>query len=139
MKRPSNRDGFALVLALVVLGALGPLTVVLVRSALAQERVRLLAERSAMARWMAVAGADRARARLARADDYTGEVWGLPPEAIGGRLGGEVRIEVAPVADQPDARLVTIRATYPRDDLRSARASRRFTIQLGRAPTRGPS
>ena len=92
------------------------------------------AERRLQAEWLAESALDRAAARLMADAGYRGETWAVPAEDLGGRDGGSVRIEVRPVPDHPDRRIVRARADYPTDEARRARRSRELTITL--APER---
>lgn len=117
----------ALVVALFVLILLAG---GLLRVAWARHSERRAAERRLQAEWLAESGLDRAAARLAADRDYRGETWAVPPEDLGGRDAGAVRIEVRPVPDRPDLRTIRARADYPTDEARRARRTRELTITL---------
>jgi len=88
-------------------------------------------ERRLQAEWLAESGLERAAAKLAAAPDYPGETWEPPAADLGGRDGGLVRIEVAPVAGQPRRRRARVVADYPRAADRRARQTRQAMIDLG--------
>ncbi len=93
------------------------------------------AERRLQAEWLAESALDRAVARLAAEPDYRGETWSIPAESLNGRAAAAVRIEVRPAPDQPEHRVLSVRADYRASGTRRARQSREITIVLPEATT----
>ena len=76
---------------------------------------------------------NRAAARLAADPGYQGETWNVPAEQLAGSDAAVVNIEVQPAGEQPDLRLVSVRADYPDHPRHRARQTKRALVQL---PTR---
>lgn len=94
--RHPRRRGAALIVALVLLVLLVGLLTAMVRLGLANRQRLLLDERLAQTEWLAVAGLERAAARLRNAPDFDGEVWEIPESDLGGRASAIVTITVEP-------------------------------------------
>ena len=54
----------------------------------------------------------------------------FPPKDLGGDDAGTVKIEVKPVADQTNRRLVKVQADFPDDPLDRVRYSKELTLEL---------
>ena len=96
---------------------------------------RMMQEQSwrLQAAWLAESGLERAAARLAADPGYQGETWNVPAEQLAGSDAAVVNIEVQPAGEQPDLRLVSVRADYPDHPRHRARQTKRALVQL---PTR---
>jgi hypothetical protein len=108
----------ALVCLLIVMSLLGTMLVGALRISrqLRVERDRRQCE------LLLEAGLDRAFARVAAAEPYTGETWNVPADQIIERGDGRLTIEVAPAGDAP--RRIHVVAEYPLGSERSIRRSR---------------
>ena len=132
MHRVSGKQprGLALIVVMVCLAVFATLCGVLVKLALSERRQVRMQEWRHQAEWLAESGIERAAARLADSEDYTGETWEVSPEQLGQGTTGVVTIEVERVDAQPNLRQVRVRADYLRDGVRSARQSKETQVQI---------
>ena len=131
---PGRRRGIVAAALVVALFVLVLLAGGLLRVAWARHSELRASERRLQAEWLAESALDRAAARLGADPEYSGETWSVPAADLGGRDGASVRIEIRPVPDRPDRRVIRARADYPTDEARRARRTRELTITL--APER---
>jgi type II secretory pathway component PulK len=124
------RRGAVLVVVLVCLAIATALMGSMLRSAAARHRTLRLEQRRIQAEWLATSALDRAAARLAADADYSGEVWNVPAESLGGADGGVVQIEVRPMTEEPNDRLVRVRADYPVDPRHRARKTKEAVVTV---------
>jgi hypothetical protein len=114
-------------LAIAVLVCLLVLTIIagaLVRTGAAQrDEVRAL-ERRLQAEWLAEAGIRRALARLEADPGYSGETWDIDARDLGAADAAAVAIAVERPPGDAKARMIRVRADFPRDAPRRARCSR---------------
>jgi Tfp pilus assembly protein PilX len=139
-RKRADRRGLTLVAALVCLIVVGLICASLLRLAHAQRsQVRGL-EHQAQAEWLAESGLDRAVTRLQDDRSYTGEMWSLAPDALGGRYPGVVRIVVSST-NSSTTRTIRVEADYPAGsgDEARARQSRTLIVDLGPDSKKGPS
>jgi hypothetical protein len=100
-------------------------------------------ERRIQAEWLAQAGLDRARARLAASANYPGENWQLTAADLGlapagsdrGPAAALVVIKVEQPVSSPDQRLIKVQADFPPDPPRRARHSAQLLVELGSQKT----
>jgi hypothetical protein len=124
------RRGFGLALAMLALLVLAMVAASLLRRSAGARRVLVADERALQADWLAESGLDRAAARLADDPSFAGETWTIPASDLGGPDGAAVAITVEPAPGRPGARLVRVRADYPDDPTRRARASKSAEIPV---------
>ena len=82
------------------------------------------------ATWLAESGLERAAWRLAADADYTGETWTLSAGQMAAADAAVVRIEVETIPEQPNRRLVRVRADYPDHPQHRARQTKQAVVQL---------
>jgi Tfp pilus assembly protein PilV len=82
------------------------------------------------AQWLAESGLERAARRLAADPSYSGERWALPVELPDSTVAAAVNIQVGTVPDQPNRRLVRVRADYPDHPQDRARESKQVVVEL---------
>ncbi|MBN1588145.1 MAG: hypothetical protein JW888_01380 [Pirellulales bacterium] len=127
----SKRRGIAVVFALVCLVVVSVLLGVVTRTALVQRQAAHNEGRRTQAAWLAESALDRAAARLAADPDYSGETWTIGADAFGGRHGAVVLIEVVGPDDDPQQRLVRVRADFPDDPVMRVRKSKQRMAKVG--------
>lgn len=125
-----KRRGMILIVVLACLAVAGALLIVGVKLSLSAHRVMRSSEWSAQARCLAESALNRAAAKLSADADYSGEIWKISAEDLGGEDAGIVRIEVKPLPDQAKQRLVHIEADYPDDPQYRVRCIKEITIEL---------
>jgi len=130
-RRRGDRRGAVLVFALVCLAVAALLLMSILRTAGGCHRISEASARQLQAVWLAESAIDRAAARLAADADYSGETWTLSPEDFGGRDGAIVTIEVERIPDEPDRRLVRVRADYPNHPHHRAREEKQVMVDAG--------
>jgi hypothetical protein len=108
-----GRGGAILVVVIVCLAAAAGVIVLVAKQAAAERHVMLRNYRSLQALWLAEAGVERAAARLVADAKYAGETWDIPAKELANDGGAVVRIQVSPIADQPERRLLRVEADYP--------------------------
>lgn len=126
----TNRRGIAMVLAVVCLFLLTVLLGLMFRAGISERRVVAREQREIQARWLADAGLERAYAKLAESSEYSGEVWKLDAESLGGFDIASVSIAVSGVADSPRRRLVQARAEVAPNSNRRVRIERDAIVDL---------
>ena len=82
------------------------------------------------ATYLAESALERAAWRLGADDGYTGETWNLSADELAGQDGAAVEIQVETIPEQPNRRLVRIRADYPDHPRHRARQSKQAVVQL---------
>jgi len=80
--------------------------------------------------WLAESALDRAAASLTANANYSGEIWKLTPEEIGGSAAGEVEIRVESVDDEPRRRRIHVQADYPSEGDGRHRRGKELVINL---------
>ena len=126
--RPERR-GSAIVAVVVCLVAITTICGALLRVGLEERRILRGEEHRLQAEWLAESGMARAVARLAESDDYDGETWEIPANALGGASPGLVKIVVTDVKSEPRHRLVTVQADYPSGTDRRSRQSHQLIVE----------
>ncbi len=126
----SNRQGVAIILGLVCLAMASVLMAVVTRIALIERGAARDESRRVQTAWLVESALDRARARLAADPDYSGETWKITPDALGGRHGAAVLIEVVASDEDPRQRIVRVRADYPEDPVNRVRKSKQLLVTL---------
>ena len=116
-KHSSDRRGAALIAAIVTLAIVASLALTMIRSTLIARANRQTAADRLQAAWLAEAGVERAAARAADDEEYSGETWEVPPEALGGRAA-KVEIEIT---KKEETRIIRATATFPKEGTKRAR------------------
>lgn len=75
-------------------------------------------------------GLQRAAAQLSTDEKYSGETWRIPSTELGGTDAGLVKIEVKPVSDKSNLRLVKVEADFPDDPQDRVKYTKELTIEL---------
>jgi Tfp pilus assembly protein PilX len=125
-----SRQGAVLVVVLVC--AMVALVIFASIVKLAAAGRRMADERSweVQAIWLAESGLERAAWRLTADADYTGETWTLSADQLAAADGAVVEIQVEPIPEQPNRRLVRVQADYPDHPQHRARQSKQVVVQL---------
>jgi hypothetical protein len=124
------RNGYVLIVALVCVAVAAAVFTVLLRGVAAEQRLARTGQWQIEAAWLAESGLARAANRLGKDARYAGETWNLSPGALSGPLGAVVRIEIQPVPQHPDRRLVRVEADFPDDPVRRVRQTREATVRV---------
>jgi hypothetical protein len=125
-----NPRGMVLIVLLVCLAVAAALIAGAAKIALSSHRATQVASWSAEARWLAESAAERAAAKLAAEKDYSGETWTIPAAELDGQDSGVVRIQVKPVAQFKNRRIVKIEADFPVDPVHFARQEKEIIVDL---------
>jgi Tfp pilus assembly protein PilX len=126
--KSSDRRGAALITAIVCLAVIAAICGSLIKVVHAQRLLTRTEERKLQAEWLAEAGLERAAAKLARSQDYSGEIWQVAATEFAGRGSGSVKITVEKIADQPAKRVVRVQADFPADSDDRARLSKQTVV-----------
>lgn len=128
--QPNRRRGGFLIVAMICL----LLSTVLVGTVLtlvqAQRRQMTQEQICLQTDWLAESGLERAVARLKADAAYTGETWSVTADELGGAEAGEVMIDIRPVENHPDQRIVHVEAIYPAGAKQAVRRTRQTTVVL---------
>ena len=125
-----RRRGAVLVMVLVCAMVALVIFASIVKLAAAGRRVTDEQARQVQASWLAESGLERAAWRLAAEADYTGETWTLSADQLSGADAAVVKIEVEAVPEQPNRRLVRIRADYPDHPQHRSRQSKQAVVEV---------
>ena len=140
-----RRRGAVMVMVLVCAMVALVIFASIVRLAAAGRRITDQQSRQVQATWLAESGLERAAWRLAADADYTGETWTISAEefevtdATAVKIAvvkiavvkiAVVKIEVQTIPEQPNRRLVSIRADYPDHPQHRSRQSKQAVVQL---------
>jgi Tfp pilus assembly protein PilX len=109
----NRRSGVALLVVLVAIGIVSSIGMTLLRMSLMHHRQ---AQRSAFAsqsRLLAESAFDQTGRRLKSDAKLAGFTWSVPAAELDGRHAAQVTIEVKPVENAPQRRVVTVIADYP--------------------------
>lgn len=128
--QPTQRQGAALLVALVCVSIAVAVMAGIVRLAIQAHREVSLEQRRTQARWILESAVDRATSQLARDGEYRGEHWSISAGELGSRDNAEVRIQVERVDGQADWREVHIIANHPVDLPYRVRQTRVFRMQV---------
>jgi len=119
-----------LIVILVCVALAVTIIVSVARSAVVQQqRVRSRAWQL-QARLLAESGLERAAARLAADPKYAGETWSVVPEALDGRHGAAVQIQVEALPRPSSRRLVRVRADFPDQPDARVRQTREAVVEI---------
>jgi len=135
---PSRPRGAVMVVALVALAVVATLLVVWTRAALRDHLRRRTDFRGLQADWLAESGVERAMAQLRRRTDYTGEVWRVPADQLGGQDEAVVTIRVEST-DASGERTVTVQADYPPDAAERQRRTKQIMVQVPSSNAKPPT
>lgn len=80
--------------------------------------------------WLVESGLERAAAKIAVDDGYTGETWSVAADDIGGGRSGEVKIFVSLVEGQPGMRQVRVEAIFPAETEQRAKSSKQVNVAV---------
>lgn len=128
----SRRRGAVLVMVLVCMMVALVILTSLVKLAAAGRRMTDRQAWQVQATWLAESGLERAAWRLAADANYKGETWTLSADQMAAADAAVVRIEVETIPEQPNRRLVRVRADYPDHPQHRARQTKQAVVQ--RAP-----
>ena len=126
----SRRRGAVLVMVLVCMMVALVILTSLVKLAAAGRRMTDRQAWQVQASWLAESGLERAAWRLAADADYAGETWTLSADQMAAADAAVVRIEVETIPEQPNRRLVRVRADYPDHPQHRARQTKQAVVQL---------
>jgi hypothetical protein len=107
----------------------------LLRLAGTQHRQTELVQRQLQAEWLADAGLQRGRSRLAGDAPYHGETWDVPPDVLG--RAGAVVIAVTNEPGATDSRQLEAQAVFPSDSDQRAQVTRRERVSSPTATETG--
>ena len=124
-----DRRGVALVAMLVLLSVFMLLAASWVRRIVAERQEVRRYEREVQATRLAESGLARARAQLAHAVDYPGEVWEIPADSWEAHPPAEVQIDVQRDDSESGIEIIA-RASFPKGDERAVQRTRRLIIQF---------
>ena len=122
--------GAVLIVAIVCMAVATVIFASLLRLAVAERRAVRAEAWRVQASWLAESAIERAAYRLAADADYAGETWQIPADALGGEDDAVVKIEVRPVAERPNRRVVWVRADYPDDPQQRARNEKQTVVHV---------
>ncbi len=129
MKRPA-RQGFALLAVMCCLIAVSFLVVNWLKTT-SFERERLRgAERRLQADWLAEAAIERAAAKLAKNDDYSGETWNIAAADLGGTDAAAVEIKVSSNSKRASERTISVSADFPAEPLHCVRSTKEIVVDI---------
>jgi Tfp pilus assembly protein PilX len=120
--------GLATAAVLVCLLLITLISLATLRASFARRQMVRAQEVKLQAEWLAEAGMERARSRLAADVKYRGESWSITASELDSADDALVTIAIEPVISDPKARRVRVRADYPREPPRRARHSREQVI-----------
>jgi Tfp pilus assembly protein PilX len=115
------RRGAALIMVLVCLSVAVAAVLGMLRSAIVEQQQLRSQRQQLQAARLAEAGIERAYAQLRSAATYSGEVWKVSAEELGGADAAAVTIRVDANKEQPQERVITVQADYPNDPTRHVR------------------
>ncbi len=124
------RQGAAVIVAIVCLAVASVVFLALLRTIIAQRETVQTEAWRVQAAWLAESGLERAVARLAKDRRYSGETWTIPAELLDTRNGAVVTIEIQPVPEDSNARLVRVQADFPNHPEHRARQTKEATVPL---------
>jgi Tfp pilus assembly protein PilV len=102
----------------------------LLRTALTERQQTRRAQWQLQAEWLVESGVERSAAMLSLDSAYAGETWMISPAELNGTQGGLVTIEIRPVSERPDSRLVSIIANYADGSPQQIRSSKTVLIDI---------
>jgi len=126
-----QKSGAVLICVIVCMAVATLLLAGMLRQTLSARRQIRTERQSRQTDWLVQAGAERAAFQLANDPEYTGEVWSLSADRMGGSDPAAVTISVAK-ADSKDSSRASIKivAQYPSDRVTSIRRTHEFLIDL---------
>jgi Tfp pilus assembly protein PilX len=124
----NRRRGLATAAVLICLFFITLISLATLRASFARRQMVRSNELKLQAEWLAEAGIERARSRIAADAKYSGETWSIAAVELDSADDALVVINVEPVTSDPKARLVRVRADYPREPPRRARHSRELVV-----------
>jgi Tfp pilus assembly protein PilX len=125
-----KRRGMILILILACLAIATMLLITGVKLAISSHRIARTFGWSVQAQWLAESGMERAAAKLAADADYNGETWKIPAKDLGGDDAGMVKIEVKPIPERSNGRMVKVEAAFPDDPQDRVRYSKELILEL---------
>ncbi len=112
-KRPAGVILAAVLISLFVVMLIGA---ELTRTIMLHHRQTRLSESQQQSFWLAESALQRAVHALTKSpEDYKGETWRVPAEALGAGSPGVAIIQVEPAADPETGRVIRVQAYYPED------------------------
>ncbi|MGA2058917.1 MAG: pilus assembly PilX N-terminal domain-containing protein [Thermoguttaceae bacterium] len=125
-----KRRGVILILVLACLAIASVLLITGIKLALSSHRVSRTFGWSVQAQWLAESGLERAAAQLAADADYSGETWKISAKDLDGDDAGTVKIDVKPVPEHDNRRLVKVETDFPDDPLDRVQYSKELTLEV---------
>jgi type II secretory pathway component PulK len=125
-----KRLGMTLILVMTCLAIASALLVTGVKLAVTSHRLTRSFSWTVQARWLAESGIERAAAKLAADENYSGETWTIPAEILGGENAGQVKIDIQAVPDRKNSRLVKALAIFPDDPNDRVQYTKELTLEL---------
>ncbi len=126
----AHRRGAVLAMALIAFAAAAAILFTILQSALKDHRQIRDQQFLTQARLLAQAGIDRGLAKLIARADFRDDIWQIESKDLNDVGPAEVRIEVAPLPETPEAFRVTATANYPSDSEHRAQQTQTTTIHL---------
>lgn len=120
-----SRQGSILVAALVCLALVTLIMLSVFKTSLSQRHQIRLEQQHVQAELLAESGLEKAVARLTTNPKYTGEQWTIEPSQLDSHNSALVKITVEKTEKQQS---IGIHVTYPKDSLKSSRATRQLTF-----------
>lgn len=128
--RVRKRQGFALLAVMCCLIAVSFLVVNWLKAAsFERERLRS-AERRLQADWLAEAAIERAAAKLAKNESYSGETWKIAAADLGGADAAAVEIKVTSNSNRAVERTIKVSADFPVEALHRVRSTREIVVDI---------
>ena len=126
----NTRQGAILVIVLVCVAIASITFMSIAKVVSAQRRSTQKEAWRVEATWLAESGLERAAWRLTAEPDYTGETWTLAADQLDAAEGAVVEIRVETIPEQPNRRLVHVRADYPDHPQHRSRQSKQVVVEL---------
>jgi hypothetical protein len=112
-----TRSGVAALVVLICLSFATVVATLLIQAALAERMYAKRIELTYQTDWLVESGIDRAAARIAQSPAYEGETWPVSLPNLDRPLKAVVHID-APRADNPEIRLIRVRAEIGEGQMR---------------------
>jgi type II secretory pathway component PulK len=125
-----KRQGFALLAVMCCLIAVSFLVVNWLKTASFEREQLRGVERRLQADWLAEAAIERAAAKLAQNENYSGETWKIAAADLGGADAAAVEIKVSSNSKRAAERTISVSADFPAEPLRRVRSTRQIVVDI---------